>query len=317
MFVDDLLTADVHYIYSPLSFLNSDWRWDDAKFTNLPKDKFILVNCSSENWGLGAFIEDLYIRLDQLDLNFLILSHLPTDHLRKPRLLYYPYWYHYSIGFFNKTYQSNISSDYKKYKISCLNHVPRVHRIYNYFLLKNKNYFNDCITSMYSDNGTLIKRDDDCSIPQEVLTWWDQYSSSLLSSLDHGFDNNLIHEAFSDSYINFVTETTISQRLFITEKTWKPIASGQLFIILGAPNIIDHLREQGVDTFDDIIDHNYYDQEQHFETRLTKIHNLLDSLSILDLQAINEKTKMRRLLNAEKFFAGKFNTKYLNLNEYL
>jgi hypothetical protein len=317
MFIDDYLTQDIHYIFRPLSLLNSEWRWDDSKFTELPKDKFILVNCASENWGMGNFIEDLYNRLEHLNLDFLIMSHLPNDHLRKSRLIYYPYWYHYSTEFFDKTYQKNLSIDYKKYKISCLNHMPRAHRIYNYFLLKNKNYFNDCITSMYSDNGNLIKRDDDDPLPQEVLKWWSEYSSTLISSGENEFVNNIIHEAFTDTYINFLTETTVSPRLFITEKTWKPIASGQLFVVLGAPNIISHIREQGVDTFDDIIDHSYYDDEQNFEIRLKKIHEVLDSVLKLDLESINKKTNLRRLKNAENFYAGKFNTNYLKLYEYI
>ena len=317
MFIDNLITEDIHYIFAPLSFFNAEWKWDDTKFSALPKNKLILVNCAAEHWGMDNFIENLYDRLDQLNLNFLILTHLPSDHLRKSRLIYYPYYYHSSVGFFNKTYPSNISSDRKKYKISCLNHVPRAHRIYNYFLLKDKHYFNDCITSMYTDDGTPTIRDDDLPNPEEVLTWWNEYKIGLLSSRDNGFDNNIMHPAFADAYINFVTETTVNPRLFVTEKSWKPIASGQLFVILGAPGIISHLRDQGVDTFDDIVDHSHYDNEQNFETRLTKIYEVLDALSNLDLEHINKQTKSRRLKNAEDFYVGNFNTKYLEINEYI
>lgn len=315
--IEKLKLKNIHYIYYLTDLTDNKWAWDDEKFNSLPKNKLIVVNCSAENWGMGNFIENLYTRLDQLNLNFLILTHLPSDHLRKSRLIYYPYWYHYSVGFFNKTHSSNISSNRKKYKISCLNHVPRLHRIYNYFLLKDKHYFNDCITSMYADDGTTHRRDDDLPIPEEALTWWNGYKIDLLSSRGNGFDNNIMHAAFTNAYINFVTETTVSPRLFVTEKSWKPIASGQLFVILGAPGIIAHLREQGVDTFDDIIDHSHYDNEQNFETRLKKIYELLDSLVNLDLEYVNEQTKSRRLKNAEDFYAGNFNTKYLEINEYI
>jgi hypothetical protein len=170
---------------------------------------------------------------------------------------------------------------------------------------------------MYADDGTTHRRDDDLPIPEEALTWWNGYKIDLLSSRGNGFDNNIMHAAFTNAYINFVTETTVSPRLFVTEKSWKPIASGQLFVILGAPGIIAHLREQGVDTFDDIIDHSHYDNEQNFETRLKKIYELLDSLVNLDLEYVNEQTKSRRLKNAEDFYAGNFNTKYLEINEYI
>ena len=317
MFIDDLLTEDIHYIYSPLSLLNNEWKWDNATFSALPKDKLILINCASENWGMGSFIDDLYSRLDQIRPNFLVMTHLPEDHLRKSRLIYYPYWYHYSVRFFTKIHKFNLVNNLKKYKISCLNRVPRAHRIYNYFLLKNKSYFDECITSMYSDDGNLVKRDDDYPLSQEILAWWDTYRNNLVTSLDAASDTNIVHEAFTNAYINFVTETTVSPRLFVTEKSWKPIGSGQLFMILGAPGIIAHLRGQGVDTFDDIIDHSHYDNEQNFKTRLTKIHEVLDALSNLDLEHINEQTKSRRLKNAEDFYAGNFNTKYLEINEYI
>lgn len=317
MFIDDHLTQDIHYIFRPLSLLNSEWRWDDKKFDLLPKDKFILVNCASENWGMGSFIDDLYHRLEQMGFDFLVITHLPGDHLKKPRLIYYPYWYHYSVGFFKKTYKTNLLSDYKKYKLSCLNHIPRAHRIYNYYLLKDKDYFADCISSMHSDGGDLIRRDDDEPLPQEILTWWNDYRTKLIHNSATIIDTNIMHEAFTNTYINLVTETTVSPRLFVTEKTWKPIASGQLFVIVGSLGIVSHLRKQGVDTFDDIIDHDYYDYEQDVGSRLEKIHDVIRSLLKLDLESINARTKSRRLANAENFYAGKFNTKYLEINEYL
>ena len=71
MFIDNLITEDIHYIFAPLSFFNAEWKWDDTKFSALPKNKLILVNCAAEHWGMDNFIENLYDRLDQLNLNFL------------------------------------------------------------------------------------------------------------------------------------------------------------------------------------------------------------------------------------------------------
>ena len=96
---------------------------------------------------------------------------------------------------------------------------------------------------------------------------------------------------------------------FITEKTWKTIASGQLFLLLAGPGTVAHLREIGLDTFDDIIDHNYYDSELDAKTRIVKLHKVLDDLMSKDLELINQQTKDRRTANAEKFWGNKL---YLN-----
>lgn len=304
----NFVNEDIYYIYRPLA----------TDFTNLPLDKFILVNCASEHYGQGNYITNLHSTLDRLGVDFLITSHLPDHHLINPRLVYYPYWYHWSIDFFTRIYLQNLQQDSKKYKISCLNHLPRPHRLYNYFLLKNKSYFDHCISSMYSDDCTdVAKRSDDYAIPQEVVDWWAKHNFDFKSHKGNGFDNNLVHDAYTNAYINLITETTVIPGLFITEKTWKPIASGQLFLILGNPGSIEYLRNQGVDVFDDIIDHNYYDHEQDFETRLVKLHQVLDQLVELDLETLNINTKARRLTNAERFYAGEFNTNYLEFYDHI
>lgn len=310
-YLDDFanfINDKIYYVYIPL-FTDLD---------KLPLDKFILVNCASEHYGNEGYIVDLYDKLHVMGVNFLLTSHLPSHHMVKPNLIHYPYWYHWTIKFFTRTYKTNIEKNIKKYKLSCLNHLPRPHRIYNYFLLKNKSYFNDCISSMYSDDNTNVaRRHDDCALPEEISNWWSTHYLNFKTHKGNGFDNNLVHDAYTNAYINLVTETTISPGIFITEKTWKPIASGQLFLILGNPGSIEYLRNQGVDVFDDIIDHNYYDHEQNFELRLEKLHKLLDDLMLSDLEALNIKTKLRRLRNAENFYSGKFNTRYLKFYDYL
>lgn len=44
---------------------------------------------------------------------------------------------------------------------------------------------------------------------------------------------------------------------FLSEKTFKPIVAGQMFVIHGCPGSIVALRKRGYDVFDDFIDHGY------------------------------------------------------------
>src|SRR6056300_662504 len=107
-YLDDFknyLDRDIYYIYMPLF----------TEFDNLPTDKFILVNCASEHYGNENYIIDLYDKLVKMKVNFLITSHLPNHHLSKSNLIHYPYWYHWTINFFTKTYKINLHSNIKKY----------------------------------------------------------------------------------------------------------------------------------------------------------------------------------------------------------
>lgn len=310
MFINDLIDNNVFYIDKPLLLLNAEWRWDEDKFLSLPKDKLIIVDCSSEHWGSGTFIHSVYDMLEKYNLMFLVLTHVPTDHLTRPNLLFYPYWYQQNRKSFPRLPLDNV----KKYKLSCLNANPRPHRIYNYFALQDRNYNNVLLTMHNSD----VHRDDEYKLSPTVLNKWKEISQTLptRNSLQDtpGEDMNTSnHEAYSNSYINLVTETTVDNSIQITEKTWKPIAAGQLFIILGNPGLVAHLREIGVDVFDDAIDHSYYDSEPDVEAKIAKIYELLDSLMISNLEESYKQLQNRRAENVRKFFAGEFDSQYSNL----
>jgi len=98
----------------------------------------------------------------------------------------------------------------------------------------------------------------------------------------------------------------VIDRIFISEKTWKPIATGQFFLHFGNPGTVAFLRTLGVDTFDDIIDHDRYDTVADWRKRLDCVHTVAGDLMDLDLQSIWDKTLDRRQSNVKKFFNGDF-----------
>jgi hypothetical protein len=100
--------------------------------------------------------------------------------------------------------------------------------------------------------------------------------------------------------MNLVNESTVRSRIFITEKTWKPIMSGQMFMIFGNAGIVAELRRLGFDVFDDIIDHAY-DSEPEARSRLNKLHAELDRIVDLDLHDMLVATRHRRWDNWIKF----------------
>lgn len=88
----------------------------------------------------------------------------------------------------------------------------------------------------------------------------------------------------ADSLLYLVTETVATgRRLHLTEKTFKPIAMGMPFILIGTKGSLKYLKSYGFKTFEDIWDESY--DEANDDDRIQQIAKLLknlDSLSIKD-----------------------------------
>ena len=90
---------------------------------------------------------------------------------------------------------------------------------------------------------------------------------------------SLFDEA-ADSLLYLVTETVATgRRHHITEKTFKPIALGMPFVIVGTRGSLEYLRSYGFRTFEGIWDESYDDAED--DVRIPRIASLLRSLDEL------------------------------------
>jgi len=280
-----------------------EYVWSPEKLKELSKYKLVIVNMCTEHWGDGSGSQAI-VHCQNANLNFLILTHNPSEHLLHPRLMYFPYWYHHSRKYF-KHIDPILP---RKYSLSCLNGTVRPHRIANYLLLLNKPYVNQTKISFFNEEAA--RRADNVTLNESEEEHWNQIKNQLPLKTKGMNTHRLNLPAITDSYIHLVTETTVVPNVFITEKTWKPVAGGTLFLIFGNPGTVAHLRDLGVDVFDDIIDHAYYDNERDWRTRLSHIHAVIDSLIVEDLENIYRITENRRLENQRNFFAGKFDTRY-------
>lgn len=307
----------VFYFNTPDTIYNTtQWSIDLEKLEQLKQHQLVVADFSSEHYGNDT-LHNLYDCFESHKINFILLSHDIDDHQRRDKLFFYPHWYHWAKKRFVQNYKPNINTLEKKFNVSCLNANPRYHRIYNFLKLRKKPYFNDWLFSMHQDDSNPI-RNDDYILPAEYVNEWNSISYTLptrtkLKINTNSIADDILNPACNNSYIHLVSEVTMVPKIFLSEKTWKPIACGQLFVVIGNPGIIDYLRTQGVDTFDDIIDHAYYDHEPNWELRINKVHEILETLIQQDLYTINKETQQRRLRNAEKFFTGEFDTVYQNL----
>ena len=302
--------------------LNNNFKIDPAKFAD-----YALV-IENGSWARNNIFGECYEYLQRHSKNFIVLSYCVNDHLTYPNVFYFPYYGYWLLKFVKNLRRKITIGNTKQYLVSCLNGNARSHRVYNYLLLKDHKNFSNFYFTMHHDSEyepvlwadpdyTGPHKSDNPPLPIEFIQKWQQsrlqFTDWQEEVLSHGqihVGGDIYNPAYTDSYINLVTETVVDHHTFITEKTWKSIASGQLFLIIGYSGIISDLRKHGVDTFDDIINHNYYDTEPDWQLRIHKLHKVLNNLLEQDLEQLNQQTLERRKFNAEKFINGDFFQSY-------
>jgi len=103
---------------------------------------------------------------------------------------------------------------------------------------------------------------------------------------------------YNDSYFTVTVESSVDTdltapcELFVTEKTFKPIAFQHPFLVCGMKGTLKFLHDNGFETFNHIFDESY-DQLDFFENRLDSVHNNIknfDTTKYLD-PLTNEKIK--------------------------
>ena len=127
----------------------------------------------------------------------------------------------------------------------------------------------------YKDRNNVPRYEDDIrnSVSFRFLHWGGQ-----------GFQgNHVVPLQYVDTYFSVVTET-LTDRLFCTEKTWKPLLCGHPFIFLSAPGLYAKLHNMGFKTFDRWIDESF-DLEPDLDKRIEMIADQVEQLMSRDLDA--------------------------------
>ena len=112
----------------------------------------------------------------------------------------------------------------------------------------------------------------------------------------------------ADSLLYLVTETVATgRRHHITEKTFKPIAMGMPFVIVGTKGSLEYLRSYGFRTFEGIWDESYDMAED--DVRIERIASLLRSLDELPTSAKQDLFEQAQEViehNWNHFYGGSF-----------
>ena len=112
----------------------------------------------------------------------------------------------------------------------------------------------------------------------------------------------------NQSAIQIVAETIFDERIHLTEKTLRPLACGQPFILVAGPNSLQYLKSYGFKTFSPWIDESY-DNELDPDKRLNMV--VREMKRIENLSDMEQKTLIENCLaisgeNKKIFFSDAF-----------
>ena len=304
---------NVEYIDQPYqTFINPKNGSINYNYFEPYKNRLIVINFSSEQWN--NFEDWVCEQLLQTDLNFLLLTYDADKHQKYSRMFYYPYWYQNSKEFWAPRYPNCISvNKNKNYYLGCFNGNARTHRIANFLKLKKQPYWNKICVSFHSE---LSSRPDEFELLDNEITEWEQIQPTLSQKTKQFASDKYVDvnsAQLVDSYLHLVTETTVLPSVYISEKTWKPVSTAVPFVVWGNPGTMNLLKRLGVDTYDDVIDHKYYDAEKDARLRLDKLHEVIDDLVSQGVDKIYNQLFDRSIDNQKKYFQGDFGQNYHNM----
>lgn len=202
----------------------------------------------------------------------------------------------------------------KIYLYDCLNRRARKQRIFNFLHLLNAGLINDGNITMshhsewkewadfndpthtrllLKENGFLEKK---LGVSQGLEAINLVKNSDILPKVaNYNYDLDLKHyyhwvervvtDLYKHSWLSLVVESSFyayESNVFISEKTFKPIAAMQPFIIVGSQNALKYLRKLGYKTFHPYIDESYDDEPDH-----TRFKAIMESLK--KIKAIEDK----------------------------
>lgn len=237
---------------------------------NNPADKLLVFDKSD-----GPFTNELeyidWIEKTVPGREFIIVTSNYNYHFNKhPKIVHHPYYFFTMLNNQNTVVPEIANA--RPYKISCLNRNPWLHKSLNFAKMSKQLWFNDVKASF----GVWYEHLLPTAITAELLDLITNDEAEYIKSIypmPLALDGDDLRKfesndcpTYQQCYVDYAPESRY-EYTFISEKTWKPIFSGQFFFVLGPCGIIDYLRNIGVDVFDDLIDHSY-DQEPDLETKV-------------------------------------------------
>ena len=150
--------------------------------------------------------------------------------------------------FFNQT---------RNTRVSCLNRMPKIDRVYVYYLLNQLSWRNEIFLSFAGltvvdgeNQGKITVEDIEKTLGSAVAEFFINELSKFPLSCEKNYQQTNCHRpdspAYTDCYSNLCTETAVNQ-FCPTEKTFKCITSGTLIFPVSSCDFVASLKDLGLD----------------------------------------------------------------------
>jgi hypothetical protein len=111
---------------------------------------------------------------------------------------------------------------------------------------------------------------------------------------------------YNDTKFSVVVESVNEEKAaWVTEKTYKPLAYFHPFVVHGTAGTLAHVRSQGFETFDHVIDESY-DSEMSPVLRFNKVCKIIEELTEQFCKGVDifsdQETQQKLQHNHNKFF---------------
>ena len=178
----------------------------------------------------------------------------------------------------------------------------RLHRDFIYSAIKDNNIQDKCVMT-YFGVAQKTKPHNQCFIEDFI---WEPGTDVDLTKTIRGTHEEVVYngiregisriipiEIFNKTAYSIVAETNFDNRItFYTEKIAKPMMARRLFVVFTGYKFLEHLRQLGFQTFDNVIDESY-DQIEDNEARWTAAFEQVKLLCDLDQAEVFDKIKDR------------------------
>jgi hypothetical protein len=257
------------------------------KLVDINRYPKIVIDATHDGW----IIEEVQLHINQIDYHGEAVILTNEFGSFNENVIFFPYWLYRNSIRFND--QPVVPIGKRLNKVSCLNRSPSSSRLYLYYQLLQRPYESNLMLSLhglvcpYSRETLTLDHDRFNNLPIEIknqLRNINLVRQSFPGDNGNDFnepgnpgDHNWLHPAFSNTYLNIITES-VTEAGFYSEKTFKPLAAGQLFFMLSAANATRPLKLLGFETFDDNFNNHEYEQSMSYTERSDQLVNLLDSI---------------------------------------
>lgn len=272
---------------------------------NLPNNKEIL--------NIKNLIKEVY----NIECNKIIISPCDILHSNICTLVYNIKYISYDWVYLNekisKKKELNFTNEYKDKFIITLNRNINIERFYFCYYL-NKNY-KDKIYFSYLNNSQKVNSNNNSHLIHNKLCNYNKFID-FSNKLNKNDDNEITYNKFienmpytldskkiwykvdnclqkyiNNSYIMVVFETNYSHNtncLQISEKTYKPLYLGKIFLIFGKKSgILKHLRKNNFKTFSKFINEDY-DSDGTYYNRYNNLLKEIDRILSMSKEEIHK-----------------------------